>query len=69
MKIAIRQSSRGIALIIVMTAVVVLSALAAGFAYSMKVETKLARNANYETELECWVGRGLSWRAGASRSN
>ena len=30
--------------------------LAAGFAYSMKVETKLARNANSEAELE-WLGR------------
>jgi hypothetical protein len=34
----------------------VLAILAGGFAYSMKVETKLARNANYETELE-WLGR------------
>ncbi|HWI56875.1 MAG TPA: hypothetical protein VNZ22_06595, partial [Bacillota bacterium] len=30
--------------------------LAAGFAYSMKVETKLARNSGSETELE-WMGR------------
>ena len=34
----------------------VLTILAAGFAYSMKVETKLARNANSEAELE-WLGR------------
>jgi general secretion pathway protein K len=47
---------RGIALIIVMISVMVLTVLAAGFAYSMKVETKLARNANNEAELE-WLGR------------
>jgi general secretion pathway protein K len=47
---------RGIALLIVMISVMVLSILAAGFAYSMKVETKLARNANSEAELE-WLGR------------
>ena len=36
----------GIALIIVMISITVLAILAGGFAYSMKVETKLARNAN-----------------------
>jgi general secretion pathway protein K len=46
----------GIALIIVMVCIFVLSILAGGFAYSMKVETKLAHNANNETELE-WMGR------------
>jgi general secretion pathway protein K len=46
----------GIALIIVMISILVLTILAAGFAYSMKVETKLARNANSEAELE-WLGR------------
>jgi general secretion pathway protein K len=46
----------GIALIIVMISVMVLTVLAAGFAFSMKVETKLARNANSEAELE-WLGR------------
>ncbi len=49
-------SQRGIALVIVMIAIFVLAVLAGGFAYSMKVETKLARNANSETELE-WLGR------------
>ncbi len=53
---AFLHSARGIALIIVMISVVVLTVLAAGFAYSMKVETKLARNANSEAELE-WLGR------------
>jgi general secretion pathway protein K len=46
----------GIALIIVMISIFVLTMLAGGFAYSMKVETKLARNANSESELE-WLGR------------
>ncbi len=46
----------GIALVIVMISIFVLSILAGGFAYSMKVETKLARNANSESELE-WMGR------------
>jgi general secretion pathway protein K len=50
------RSERGIALVIVMISVMVLTILAAGFAYSMKVETKLARNANSEAELE-WLGR------------
>ena len=39
-----------------MISILVLTILAAGFAYSMKVETKLARNANNEPELE-WLGR------------
>ena len=56
MKIVVRNSCHGIALIIVMVSILVLAALAGGFAYSMKVETKLARNATYETELE-WLGR------------
>jgi type II secretory pathway component PulK len=51
-----RSSQRGIALVIVMISIMVLTVLAAGFAYSMKVETKLARNANSEAELE-WLGR------------
>ena len=49
-------SEGGIAMVIVMISIFVLSILAGGFAYSMKVETRLARNANSETELE-WLGR------------
>jgi general secretion pathway protein K len=44
------------ALIIVMIVVVVFAILAGGLAYSMKVETKLARNSSWDTELE-WLGR------------
>lgn len=56
MRIQPQTQPRGIALIIVMITILVLSVLAGGFAYSMKVETKLARNANSETELY-WIGR------------
>ena len=56
MRISPSTNDRGIALIVVMIAVFVLSALAGAFAYSMKVETKLALNSNNESDLE-WVGR------------
>src|ERR1051326_8758861 len=56
MKINTATSSRGIALIMVLIVIVVLGILAGGFAYSIKVETKLARNATYDTEME-WMGR------------
>ncbi|HOW80556.1 MAG: general secretion pathway protein GspK [Verrucomicrobia bacterium] len=51
-----RPAPPGIAMVIVMISIMVLSVLAAGFAFSMKVETKLARNANSEADLE-WLGR------------
>ncbi|HVM51524.1 MAG TPA: general secretion pathway protein GspK [Candidatus Acidoferrum sp.] len=51
-----RAAQQGIALIVVMISIFVLSMLAGGFAYSMKVETKLARNGNSEEELQ-WLGR------------
>ncbi len=56
MKSSMRSSEQGIALIIVMIVIVVLGILAGGFAYSMKVETKLARNTSFEPDLE-WLGR------------
>src|SRR5436190_3631070 len=56
MKLSRAQTTRRIALVIVMIVIVVFAILAGGFAYSMKVETKLARNATWETELE-WLGR------------
>ena len=55
MRISAHQNQTGIALIIVMISITVLSILAAKFAYEMKVETKLAQNANSETELT-WLG-------------
>jgi general secretion pathway protein K len=56
MKIPQQNSQRGIALIVVMISVFVLSVLAGAFAYSMKVESKLAMNANNQADLE-WIGR------------
>lgn len=50
------SSRRGFALILVMTVIFVLAILAGAFAYSMKVESRLAANANNESELE-WMGR------------
>jgi type II secretory pathway component PulK len=56
MKIPVQTKPCGIALIIVMIAIFVLSVMAAGFAYSMKVEAKLAQNAENEEQL-LWLGR------------
>ncbi len=56
MKIYLLQNSRGVALIIVMIAIAVFSALAGALMFSMKVETKLAMNANNEQQL-LWLGR------------
>lgn len=56
MKLRTRNPQTGIAIIIVMISIFVLSILAGGFAYSMKVETRLAMNSNNETEME-WLGR------------
>jgi general secretion pathway protein K len=50
------RANGGIALIIVLISIFVLTMLAGGFAYSMKVETRLAQNASSEAELE-WLGR------------
>lgn len=46
----------GIALIIVMLVIIVLAVLAGGFAYSVKIETTLARNAAHDNDFE-WMGR------------
>ncbi len=56
MKIPAQTKPRGIALFIVMIAIFVLSVMAAIFAMSMKVETKLAQNADHEQQL-LWLGR------------
>jgi len=56
MKIYCHSNRAGIALIVVMIVILTLTILAGGFALSMKVETRLARNANSETEL-LWLGR------------
>jgi general secretion pathway protein K len=51
-----KNSSSGMALIVVMIAIFVFATLAARFALSMKVETKLAQNADNEQQL-LWLGR------------
>jgi general secretion pathway protein K len=51
-----RANERGIALIVAMIAIFVLSMIAWNFAANMKTEMMLARNANNEAELE-WMGR------------
>src|SRR5256885_11102915 len=56
MKLIVQPRPRGIAVIIVMMVIVVFGLLAAGLAYSMKVEMKLARNVESEGDLE-WLGR------------
>lgn len=56
MNLRFQNNRSGIALVVVMIAVFVLSVLAGAFAYSMKVETKLAINANNQSDLD-WIGR------------
>src|SRR5580704_9459834 len=56
MKTNFRQNSRGVAIIVVMIAIAVFTALAAALAFSMKVETRLAMNADNEEQL-LWLGR------------
>lgn len=56
MKIIVPARTHGIALVIVMMVIVVLGILAARFAYTMKVEMKLAENVESESDLE-WIGR------------
>lgn len=56
MKIPYRPATQGIAIIMVMVVVFVLTILVGGFAYSMKIEMRLAQNHGSETELE-WLGR------------
>jgi general secretion pathway protein K len=51
-----KASERGVALVIVMITIFVLAGLAAEFAISMKVETRLAQHADSDTELK-WLGR------------
>jgi type II secretory pathway component PulK len=57
MRILIARKNRAFAVIIALVAVTVLTLLAGAFAYSMKVETKLAANTN-DDEKFYWIGRG-----------
>jgi len=56
MKISLQKKNRGIAVIVALVAVTVLTILAGAFAYSMKVETRLAANANNDEQF-LWLGR------------
>jgi general secretion pathway protein K len=56
MKIRQPRPNRGIALVVVMVVIFMLAVIAGGFAYSMKMELRLARNHDSESELE-WLGR------------
>ena len=56
MKLTLNNRPAGVALIIVMIAVVSLSILAGIYAHSMKVEARLSMNSNEDTRLE-WAGR------------
>lgn len=51
-----RSNRAGIALVIVMVVIMVLGVIAGGFAYSMRVEMRLARHSNNDADLE-WMGR------------
>ncbi|HAV64492.1 MAG TPA: hypothetical protein DCY13_19255, partial [Verrucomicrobiales bacterium] len=50
------QQSSGIALVIVMIVIISLGLLAGGFVMSMKIETRLARHAQSDPEMD-WLGR------------
>ncbi len=56
MKTRFQKKSSGVALLVVMIAIAVFTALAAALAFSMKVETRLAMNSNHEQQL-LWLGR------------
>ncbi|HSY18181.1 MAG TPA: hypothetical protein VK815_07600 [Candidatus Acidoferrales bacterium] len=56
MKISPGKKNRGIAVIVALVAVTVLTIMAGLFWYSMKVETRLASNANNDEQM-LWMGR------------
>jgi hypothetical protein len=55
-RIAITSPRSGFALILVMITVIALTSLVASFAISMNTEIRLARNSDYDQEME-WMGR------------
>ena len=62
MRFRTANREKGIALIIVMIVIIVLATLAGGLAYSMKVETRLARNSSFDSDMEN-LGRSAVERA------
>ncbi len=57
-----RKKPRAFAVVAALVAVIVLTLLAGAFAYSMKVETKLASNSNHDEQM-LWLGRAGVQRA------
>jgi general secretion pathway protein K len=57
MKVFISKKNPAFAVIIALVAVTVLTLMAGAFAYAMKVETRLAANANNDEQFY-WMGRG-----------
>src|SRR5580700_9238186 len=55
-RIGTKSPRSGFALILVMITIIALTSLVASFAISMNTEMRLARNADYDQELE-WMGR------------
>jgi general secretion pathway protein K len=62
MNLFIARKNSGVAVIFVLIAITVMSIMAGLFAYSMKVETRLAANANNDEQL-LWIGRAGIERA------
>jgi general secretion pathway protein K len=56
MKISLSKKNRGMAVIVALIAITVLTIIAGAFAYSMKVETHLAANSNNDEQM-LWMGR------------
>ena len=56
MTLRLAKRDRGIALIIVMIIIAALTIVVTGFAYSMRVEAKLARNTRFNPDMD-WLGR------------
>ncbi len=57
MKISVAPKNRGIAVMVALIAVTVLTLLAGTFCYSMKIEARVAANANNDEQM-LWMGRG-----------
>lgn len=57
MKITLAPKNRGIAVVVALIAVTVLTLLAGTFCYSMKIEARVAANANNDEQM-LWMGRG-----------
>lgn len=56
MKFSPRKKNSGFAVIVALVSVTVLTILAGAFAYAMKIETRLAANANHDEQM-LWLGR------------